>query len=174
MLFSYIEQGFYEAEVFRLDESHLTDLMRRMAYFGEWQPVFQYLADKLNEQTSVRDYLQGEKAVQMFHLVYLSLTNFFVIFPEQEMNKGFSDLWMSPNFLNHPEMQYSYIVEFKYLPHDASEADVAAKLAEARTQLQQYAADAKYAASKGHTALRRLAVVYRAWELAALEEVPAR
>ncbi len=174
VLFSYIEQGFYEAEVFRLDESHLTDLMRRMAYFGEWQPVFQYLADKLNEQTSVRDYLQGEKAVQMFHLVYLSLTNFFVIFPEQEMNKGFSDLWMSPNFLNHPEMQYSYIVEFKYLPHDASEADVAAKLAEARTQLQQYAADAKYAASKGHTALRRLAVVYRAWELAALEEVPAR
>ena len=172
MLFSYIEQGFYEAEVFRLDESHLTDLMRRMAYFGEWQPVFQYLADKLNEQTSVRDYLQGEKAVQMFHLVYLSLTNFFVIFPEQEMNKGFSDLWMSPNFLNHPEMQYSYIVEFKYLPHDASEADVAAKLAEARTQLQQYAADAKYAAAKGHTALRRLAVVYRAWELAALEEVP--
>ena len=174
VLFSYIEQGFYEAEVFRLDESHLTDLMRRMAYFGEWQPVFQYLADKLNEQTSVRDYLQGEKAVQMFHLVYLSLTNFFVIFPEQEMNKGFSDLWMSPNFLNHPEMQYSYIVEFKYLPHDASEADVAAKLAEARTQLQQYAADAKYAAAKGRTALRRLAVVYRAWELAALEEVPAR
>ena len=173
VLFSYIEQGFYEAEVFRLDESRLTDLMRRMAYFGEWKPVFQYLAERLNEQTSVRDYLQGEKSVQMFHLVYLSLTNFFVIFPEQEMNKGFSDLWMSPNFLNHPEMRYCYILEFKYLKHEATDAEVAVKLEEAREQLRQYAGDEKYMQAKGQTVLRRIAVVYRAWELAALEEVEA-
>ena len=101
----------------------------------------------------------------------MNLTSYFVIFPEQEMGKGFSDLWMSPNFLHHPEMQYCYVVEFKYLKHEATDAEVAAKLEEAREQLRQYATDAKYASAKGHTTLRRIAVVYRAWELAALEEV---
>ena len=62
----------------------------------------------------------------------MNLTNYFVIYPEQELNKGYGDLWMSPNFLNHPEMQYSYVVEFKYVKHDAGEAEVAAKLEEAR------------------------------------------
>ena len=171
VLFSYIEQGYRRAEVFRLDESRLRDFMRRMAYFGEWQPVFQYLADKIKEQTAVRDYLQGEKVVQTFHLVYLSLTNFFVIYPEQEMNKGYGDLWMSPNFLNHPEMKYCYVVEFKYLKHEATDEEVAAKLEEAREQLRQYAGDAKCEAAKGQTALRKIAVVYRAWELTAMEEV---
>ena len=93
------------------------------------------------------------------------------IFPEQEMNKGFSDLWMSPNFLNHPEMQYCYVVEFKYLKHEATDAEVAAKLEEAREQLKLYAGDVKHEQAKGHTTLRRIAVVYRAWEMAALEEV---
>ena len=104
-------------------------------------------------------------------LVYLSLTNFFVIFPEQEIGKGFSDLWVSPNFLHHPEMRHCYILEFKYLPHNASDDAVAGKMAEARTQLQQYATDAKYEAAKGSTTLHRIAVTYRAWELAALEEI---
>ena len=87
------------------------------------------------------------------------------------LNKGYGDLWMSPNFLNHPEIQYSYVVEFKYVKHDAGEAEVAAKLEEAREQLRQYAGDGRHAQAKGHTTLRYIAVVYRAWELAALEEV---
>ena len=101
----------------------------------------------------------------------MNLTNYFVIYPEQELNKGYGDLWMSPNFLNHPEMQYSYVVEFKYVKHDAGEGEVAAKLEEAREQLCQYAGDGRHAQAKGHTTLRYIAVVYRAWELAALEEV---
>ena len=101
--------------------------------------MFEYFAEEVRAQTSIRDYLEGEKAVQTLHLVYMNLTNYFVIYPEQELNKGYGDLWMSPNFLNHPEMQYSYVVEFKYVKHDAGEAEVAAKLEEAREQLRQYA-----------------------------------
>ena len=142
-----------------------------MAYDGEWRPVFEYFAEEVKAQTSIRDYLEGEKAVQTLHLVYMNLTNYFVIYPEQELNKGYGDLWMSPNFLNHPEMQYCYVVEFKYVKHDAGEGEVAAKLEEAREQLRQYAGDGRHAQAKGHTTLRYIAVVYRAWELAALEEV---
>ena len=171
ILFSYIEQGYWEAEVFNMKVFRLKELMKEMAYRGAWRPVFEYFAEEVRAQTSIRDYLEGEKAVQTLHLVYMNLTNYFVIYPEQELNKGYGDLWMSPNFLNHPEMQYSYVVEFKYVKHDAGEAEVAAKLEEAREQLRQYAGDGRHAQAKGHTTLRYIAVVYRAWELAALEEV---
>ena len=171
VLFSYIEQGYYEADIFKMKVWHLDELMSGMAYDGEWRPVFEYFAEEVKAQTSIRDYLEGEKAVQTLHLVYMNLTNYFVIYPEQELNKGYGDLWMSPNFLNHPEMQYSYVVEFKYVKHDAGEGEVAAKLEEAREQLRQYAGDGRHAQAKGHTTLRYIAVVYRAWELAALEEV---
>ena len=174
VLFSYIEQGYYEADIFKMKVWHLDELMSGMAYDGEWRPVFEYFAEEVKTQTSIRDYLEGEKAVQTLHLVYMNLTNYFVIYPEQELNKGYGDLWMSPNFLNHPEMQYSYVVEFKYVKHDAGEGEVAAKLEEAREQLRQYAGDGRHAQAKGHTTLRYIAVVYRAWELAALEEVPCQ
>ena len=170
ILFSYIEQGYKDADVFKIKMYHLNDLMSGMAYDGDWRPVFEYFAEEVRNQTGIRDYIEGEKAIQTLHLVYMNLTNYFVIFPEQEMNKGFSDLWMAPNFLNHPEMQYCYVVEFKYLRHEATDEEVAAKVEEACAQLRQYAHDAKYGKAKGHTTLKRIAVVYRVWELAALEE----
>ena len=101
----------------------------------------------------------------------MNLTNYFIIWPEQELNKGYSDLWMSPNWLNHPEMKYCYVVEFKHLRHEATDEEVAAKLEEAREQLRQYAGEGRLEAARRGTTLRRVAVVYRAWELAALEEV---
>lgn len=98
----------------------------------------------------------------------MNLTNYFVIYPERELNKGYADLWMSPNFLNHPEMEYSYVVEFKYLKHGATDEEVEVKLAEAREQLQRYAGDKKIEAARGRTKVRYIAVVYRSWELAGL------
>ena len=171
ILFSYIEQGYREAEVFDVKYLQLKDLMKGMAYRGEWRPVFEYFAGEVREQLGIRDFLQGEKAVQTLHLVYMNLTNYFIIWPERELNKGYADLLMAPNFLNHPEMKYSYVVEFKYVGHGATDEEVAAKLAEAREQLRQYAGEGRLEASRGTTTVRRIAVVYRAWELAALEEV---
>ena len=171
ILFSYIEQGYREAEVFNVKFLELKDLMKDMAYRGEWRPVFEYFAGEVREQLGIRDFLQGEKAVQTLHLVYMNLTNYFIIWPERELNKGYADLLMTPNLLNHPEMRYSYVVEFKYVGHGTTDEEVAAKLAEARGQLRQYAGEGRLEAARGTTTVRRIAVVYRAWELAALEEV---
>ena len=171
ILFSYIEQGYREAKVFDVKYLQLKDLMKGMAYRGEWRPVFEYFAGEVREQLGIRDFLQGEKAVQTLHLVYMNLTNYFIIWPERELNKGYADLLMTPNLLNHPEMRYSYVVEFKYVVHGATDEEVAAKLAEARKQLRQYAGEGRLEAVRRGTTARRIAVVYRAWELAALEEV---
>ena len=171
ILFSYIEQGYSESGLFKMKVLEMDELMLRMAYDGEWRPMFEYFAGEVREQLGIRDFLQGEKAVQTLHLVYMNLTNYFIIWPERELNKGYADLWMSPNLLNHPEMKYCYVVEFKYLRHEATAEEVAAKLAEAREQLRQYAGEGRLEAARRGTTLRRIAMVYRAWELAALEEV---
>jgi len=37
-----------------------------MAYTGKWEEVFDYLAAEIEKQTSIRDYLTGEKVIQGF------------------------------------------------------------------------------------------------------------
>ena len=41
ILFSYIEQGYKDADVFKMKIIQLNKLMSGMAYDGEWRPVFE-------------------------------------------------------------------------------------------------------------------------------------
>ena len=40
--------------------------------------MFDFLAQAVAEQTSVRDYLAGEKIIQGFVLAYLNVTNYYL------------------------------------------------------------------------------------------------
>jgi len=178
VLFSYLVEGFSEAEVFNVELFTLVDMAEKMAYDGDWMPFFNYFSEQIYKQTSVRDYIEGEKAVQMFHLVYLNLANYFVVHSEPEMGKGFVDLWLQPNFIVRPHMQHCYLVELKYVKRD-QEAEVKNLTSalvqnlntEATEQLQRYAADPRILAAKGNTTLHLLRVIYCGWEMVACEEV---
>ena len=54
-----------------LETDKLVDRMKRMAYKGEWENCFTYIADRLNAQSSVRDFIEGEAYVKTFILAYL-------------------------------------------------------------------------------------------------------
>jgi len=178
VLFSYLVEGFREAEIFNLENMTLSDMAEKMAYDGEWQPFFNYFSEQIYKQTSVRDFIDGEKTVQMFHLVYLNSTDYFTVHSEAEMGKGFVDLWLQPNFIMRPNMKHCYIVELKYVPR-SSEAEaknpnsaLVQKLnADANKQLQRYAADKQILASVGKTTLHLLRVIYCGWEMVSCEEV---
>ena len=47
-----------------LETDKLVDRMKRMAYKGEWENCFTYIADRLNAQSSVRDFIEGEAYVK--------------------------------------------------------------------------------------------------------------
>ena len=178
VLFSYLVEGFSEAEIFNIDLFSLVKMGEIMAYDGNWRPFFNYFSQQINKQTSVRDFIEGERTVQMFHLVYLNLLNYYTVHSEAEMSKGFPDLWLAPNFIAHPEMQHCYIVELKYVARN-SEADaknpdsvlVKQLTAEANAQLQRYATDTRILASVGTTTLHLLRVIYCGWEMVSCEEV---
>ncbi len=94
----YLRQGYEEVSVFSIDLWHFANLVRNMAYQGDWQPVFQFLAEEVDKQTSIRDYLNGEKVIQTFLLTYLNVTDYYLTRSEEEMGKGFVDLYLEPFF----------------------------------------------------------------------------
>ena len=178
VLFSYLVEAFSEAEIFNIDISTLAEMGEKMAYDGDWKPFFNFFSEQIYKQTSVRDFMETEKTVQMFHLVYLNLVNYFIVHSEAEMGKGFSDLWLTPNFIAHPEMQHCYLIEFKYVKREQEaeiknpESAFVQKLnTEATEQLQRYASDPRILYAKAKTTLHLLRVIYCGWEMVTCEEV---
>ncbi len=171
LMYEYLREGYEDTDVFSLDFWKFGGLIRDMAYKGEWEPVFRFLADEVEKQTSVRDYLGGEKVVQTFLLAYLNVTDYYLTRSEEEMGKGFADLWLEPFVSKYPDMRYAWLIELKYMKRsEFSEEKMKEQLAEARTQLAGYAADKRVVRGGGGTRLRCLSLVFSGWELKAADE----
>lgn len=170
-MYSYLVEGYEKTEVFRLNFVKLGDLLEGMAYQGDWRPVFDFLSAEVNAQTKVRQYIEGETLLKGFMQPYLACSNYFILYPEYELNKGYADFYFQPNLLHFPDLPYSYIVEVKYLHRGEPDEAVEAKLREAAAQLSSYAGDELIESTRGTTTLRRLAIVWRGWEMAGAEEV---
>jgi len=178
VLFSYIVEGFEDANIFKPNMMDFGDRMYDMAFKGDWKPAFNFLAEAINTQSSLREYINGEKFIQTFHVIYMGLPTYYNSFAEYEMNKGFADLWLQPNFIVHKELPHSYLVEFKYVKREQEaeiknpDSPLSQKInTEAAEQLHRYAADPRILASMGKTTLHLLRVIYCGWEMVSCEEV---
>lgn len=170
-LYTYLVEAYREANMFDLDLSSFSGLVKKMALRGEWEPVFRFFAGELERQSAIREFIEGEAHVKGFLLAYLGLTQGYVLFPEHESSKGYADFYMMPDLLHQPEIAYSYIVEVKYARRDASEADIALLKQDAAEQLKRYAADEKVLRTKGHTELGLITLVFKGWELVVAEKL---
>ncbi|MEQ2406804.1 PD-(D/E)XK nuclease domain-containing protein [Bacteroides ovatus] len=94
--------------------------------------------------------------------------------PEYESSKGYADFYMMPDLVRQPDIVYSYIVEVKYARRDTSDADIALLKRDAAEQLRRYADDGKVARTKGNTRLGLITLVFKGWELVALEKLASR
>lgn len=172
LLYGFLRDGYHDTDIFRLDLGRLAEMLGQMAYSGEWAPFFDFLAGQIAEQTSVRDYLGGEKVIQGFLLAYLNVTHFFVPWSEREMGGGFADIYLEPFLARYPDIQYGYLLELKYLPRGEDKAGrLPALVAEAAAQLRQYRADPRVQAIAQRVTLKGLVLVYHGWELVYREEV---
>ena len=172
LIYGYLRDAYRDVDVFRIDLWHLSNLIRRMAYHGEWKPVFDFLAEEIHKQTAVRDYLNGEKIIQGFLLAYLNLSDYYLTQTEQEMNKGFSDLYLEPFRAKYPDMRFAYLFELKYISRaEFSETALKNAVADAKTQVNQYAASERVQKTVGTATLKKAALIYNGWELVYREEV---
>ena len=170
-LYTYLTEAYLQADLFEMDMSVLSTLIKGMAYRGEWELVFRFFARELERQSAIREFIDGEAHIKGFLLAYLGLTQGYVILPEHESSKGYADFYMMPDLLHQSDIAYSYIVEVKYARRDASDADIALLKRDAAEQLRRYAADEKVLRTKGNTRLELITLVFKGWELVVLEKL---
>jgi hypothetical protein len=173
LMYSFLRDGYEDVDVFSIDLWHFANLIWEMAYQGSWQAVFQFLAEQVEKQTSIRDYLTGEKVVQTFLLAYLNVTDYYITRTEEEMGKGFVDLYLEPFFPKYDDIKYGYLIELKYIKRtEFTDELLQAKIKEAKNQLQQYATDPRVVqqSSKGVN-LISVILVFCGWELVHYEGV---
>src|SRR6185369_13850448 len=132
-----------------------------------WQPFFDYLAEAITQQTSIRDYLQGEKVIQGFLLAYLYLCDFFIASSEPELNKGFADVLLEPFVARYPKIPCGYLLELKYFKRSETltEEKKQQAIAQAEQQLQQYLQDERVQRYGSAIQFQGLVLVYHGWEL---------
>ena len=171
LLHAFLRDAYRDVGAFTVDLNDLERLMRRMARLGEWRPALDFLAAAIQAQTSVRDYLAGEKMVQGFLAAYLGVTDHFLFSTEREFNKGFVDICLEPFTARHPTARHGYLIELKYVKRDGGEAQLDFKLDEAKSQLRQYLADESLRRQNPEVTYTGLAVAFHGWELARCEAV---
>ncbi|MEQ8189551.1 MAG: AAA family ATPase [Candidatus Eremiobacterota bacterium] len=113
LYYEYIREGYRDTKIFNIDLYKLGNLFSEMAYTGKWEDLFLYLSSEMNKQNSLRDYINGEKAIQTFIRVYLNVSNYYITKSEQELNKGYGDIVLIPNLLQYPDISFSYIYRSK-------------------------------------------------------------
>ncbi len=160
----------------RVDE--LADKLGDMAFNGEWRPAVELAAQVLKEILTVRDLLDGEKAVQSALAALLSSGSAFAVRTEHRAGFGFADLAIAPRIITFPNIQYGALIEVKYIKKSEKIAEdaKAALLVEAKSQLERYAEDNNLAETwklkpQGTVTLIRLALVFHGEELLFAEEI---
>ncbi len=166
LMYGYLRDAYADVDIFRVDLWRLANMLGDMAYDGVWEPVFDFLAGEVKNQTSVRDYLAGEKVIQGFLLAYLNVTDYFLPRTEMEMSKGFADIFLEPFWARFPDMGYGYVSELKYIKRGGLTEDILEKkIAEAREQLDKYAQDDHVVRAMGKGKLKKIVLVYHGWEM---------
>ncbi len=173
LLYGHIRDAYRDVELFSVDLNRMFVLVTDMAFRGEWRPVIDFLSEAIAEQTGIRDYIAGEKVLQGFIAAYFGLSDAFLMRSEGELGKGYPDLVLEPFTARHPDMGYGYVIELKYVRRGEPQADhvAAARLADARSQLRRYLADAGLRARYPSVRFIGLALVFHGWQLVACEEV---
>ena len=172
LMYGYLRDAYRDVGVFSVDHLAFEDLTWAMAREGAWRPAVDYLADALRRQTSVRDYVQGERLLQGFLAAYFGAANCFVFHTERELGKGYADMVLTPLTARYPTLGHGFVIELKYLKRgDDSEALAASTLEAAKEQLRGYLADERLAREHPDVRFTGVALVFRGWELVGAEAV---
>ncbi len=169
-LYGYMIDIYQQATKLSLNVDKLNFLMYDMAYEGNWEPYFNYIANQLDNQSSIREFIEGEAHIKAFILAYLGLNSYYIARPEYESNKGYADIFLQPRLLQLPDMTYSYCIEVKYAKRDADDTEIERLTADAKRQLKQYAASEWILQDKGITELKSIVLVFKGWKLVKVEE----
>ncbi len=168
-LFDYLRDAYRRTRT--PDWMEWSRLAGAFAYDGDWEPFLRRLARDYAETTPVRGGLQGEIRVQGYMQAEFGHLKFYLLAPEMELSRGFCDFCLFPERVHYGDVLHSYIVELKYAKADATDAEMAAKVDEAKAQLAKYRADRSVPSLARGTMLHQIVYVFRGADLHTLDEI---
>ena len=157
----------------RIDTGNLRMAYYDMAMKGQWQRPLQIITEAYKETASVRSGMEGERNTQGFLTAFLSLTSYYLVAPETELNHGYCDIFLMPDKQRYPEVAHSFILELKYLPSSADDAQADRQRAAAAEQIRRYAQGRKVRLMAAGTTLHLVILQMRGCEVLRMEEVEA-
>jgi len=160
-------------KVFKLNTDTLEKLLKDFALEGSLE-VFKYLSLMIKENTGIRDYIYKEQNIKSMYISYLSLSPYYIVKSELELNKGFVDILIKPF---NPYVKYIGLLEFKYIKRsDKADKHTIEKLKlEATEQLNSYQNDSlvtKY--TNEGIVLKKVVLIFYGWEMLVCEEVQGK
>ena len=181
-VYGYLTQTYRDNDL-SIEDYRRNKLMGDMAYDGDWQPFFGYIAETLTKYSSQRDKQKGEAYVHGFTLAHTCLGKFYLPVSELDagvvtrtpdgkvVSGGYADIYLQPLLTIYPDIEHSYLLELKYLPGSATDDEVTLAREKAIDQLTRYAKAVDIERTVGHTHLHRLILLWRGMELAVAEEL---
>ena len=169
-LYTYLLNTYNDADL-SFSSYEKSELASRLAYRGDWQAYFDYIADCLKTYASQRDKQKGEFFVHGFTLAMTAQNRFYRPVSEQDTQAGYVDIFLCPMLDIYSDMTHSYIVELKYAKYKDPETRVEELRQEAIAQANRYADTDTVKRAIGSTRLHKIVVVYKGMEMRVCEEV---
>ncbi|WP_044262012.1 AAA family ATPase [Bacteroides timonensis] len=169
-LYTYLLNTYNEADL-NFSNYEKSELASALAYDGNWQVYFAYIADCLKRYASQRDKQKGEFFVHGFTLAMTAQNRFYRPISEQDTQAGYVDIFLCPLLDIFPDMVHSYIIELKYAKYKDPESRVEELRREAVEQANRYADTDTVKRAVGTTHLHKIVVVYKGMEMRVCEEV---
>ena len=169
-LYAYLLSTYDEADL-NFSSYEKNELSSSLAYRGDWQAYFGYIADCLKRYASQRDKQKGEFFVHGFTLAMTAQNRFYRPISEQDTQAGYVDIFLCPLLEIYSDMKHSYIVELKYAKYKDPERRVEELRQEAIAQANRYADTETVKNAVGNTKLHKIVVVYKGMDMPVCEEV---
>ena len=169
-LYAYLLSTYDEADL-NFSSYEKNELSSSLAYRGDWQAYFGYIADCLKRYASQRDKQKGEFFVHGFTLAMTAQNRFYRPISEQDTQAGYGDIFLCPLLEIYSDMKHSYIVELKYAKYKDPERRVEELRQEAIAQANRYADTETVKNAIGNTRLHKIVVVYKGMDMPVCEEV---
>ncbi len=178
-MYGYLTAAYRENDL-SVEEQERRQLMADMALDGEWRPFFEHISATLKRFASQRDKQKGEAFVHGFTLSQTCMTKLYL--PVSELDAGvrdrsgkgsggYADIYLQPMLGIYPDIEHSYVLELKYLPSKATDAELAAAREKAINQILRYADSVNVDRTAGLTQVHRLVLIWRGMDLAVAEEL---
>lgn len=169
-IYTYLLNTYNDADL-TFSSYEKSELSSALAYRGNWQAYFGYIADCLKRYASQRDKQKGEFFVHGFTLAMTAQNRFYRPISEQDTQAGYVDIFLCPLLNIYSDMKHSYIVELKYAKYKDTESRVEELRREAIAQADRYAGTEVVKSGVGTTQLHKIVVVYKGMEMVVCEEV---